>query len=136
FAATSVGVLLVVVGLVDVEVEVQSLFFSQRQVVVDVAVVLFPVIFHIGGVERCAQIISERVGGTHDVGILQALFAFAIDVIAAGASLAAQCSEATSAQLQAVDFVADQVSTGSDFRQDAAVVGGEYGAGNELVTVF
>src|SRR5690606_32019214 len=124
------GVLVVVVSLVDVEVEVQRLLFGQRQGVVQVAVVLLPVVFDVGSVEGTAEVVGEGVADADDVS------GFDAEGVAVGGALAAHCGETTGAQLQAFDLVAHQVGTGGGFRQDAAVVGGEDRAGNELVTIL
>ncbi|MNO93355.1 hypothetical protein D3C76_849550 [compost metagenome] len=61
---------------------------------------------------------------------------YAADAVTGHAGLLAQRGKATSAQFQAFDFLGSEQGAGSDFRDQTAVVGSEYRAGNELLAVF
>src|SRR5690606_17711848 len=77
FIAASSGVFSFVVGLVDVEVESQRLFFSEAHGVVQVAVPFLKRVFQVGVVQRGAQNIAKGVSATHKVGAFQAQAVFA-----------------------------------------------------------
>src|SRR5690606_36201303 len=89
-----------------------------------------PEVFDVGSVQGAAEVVGKGIAGADDIGGLQ------LHVVTGGGGLAAQGGEATGAQLQPFDLGADQVGTGSGFRQDAAVVGGEHRAADELVAVL
>ena len=117
-------------GVIDVEVEHQALFVRDRQCPVDVGVVFAPVVFNLRVVQAGAEVVGEGVGTTYHVGFLQA------EAVAVGLLLGGQAGEMTSVQGQALDLVAGDQGALGNFRQQAAVVGGEDRQSGELVTHF
>ncbi|MOA40233.1 hypothetical protein D3C78_1620870 [compost metagenome] len=67
--------------------------------------------------EGSAEVLGELVADAGDVGGSQAFGGGQGGAVAAGVGLVVDRGEATSAQFQAFDFVADQVGTGGNFRQ-------------------
>lgn len=123
-----VGVV-VVIGLVEVEVDVERLTLAQRRGEIEVGVVLLVHVLDIGVVQGGAEVVGEGVAATHHIDVLQAVG------VTGGVAHGAVRGEAAGVQFEPLHLVAGDQGAGERLGQQAAVVMGEHGQRRELVAV-
>ncbi|MCY1354981.1 hypothetical protein D9M69_413820 [compost metagenome] len=126
-------------GAVDVEVQVQGLGIAERNVPVQVAVVLTPDVFQFTTVQAGADVVVEGVGAAYIVG------AIASDTSVSGSDFAVAVGgnaavtdggEVAGVNVQAFDLAAGQLEAFSGAREQASGTGGEYRSSREQVAVL
>src|SRR5690606_21712382 len=121
--------LTVLLGAVAAEIEGKGIVLVHGQDVVQIHILALEHIFHVGGIQRGAEVVVELVAAAEHFDLLQST------TVTARVALAVLGVEATGMHGQAVDLVGGDHGAGVGFRQQAAVVVAQNRQNRTLVTV-